>query len=801
MPRVITDMPHRPLLEASGPSGAARRLRLWAATGFKFRSLGARLSVQFAGLFALAMVVISAALSLLVAHALSRQVETDLNATGAVFNSLWQQRAEELADAGALLARDFGFREAVATGDEATMRSTLANVRGRARVQMAFIIGIDGTVHGLTDARLRQEAAGLRDALDDGRSVGVAMLGGRSRQLVAAPILSPQLAGWLVLASDIDAVRMAALERVSPIPLRADVFVRDATGWHASATRERVPGTAFDANPRGLFDFASRDADALAVAKPLPTFDGRRPALLVLTYSKSLAFAQRRALLGALALLTFLIMVAVVAVTWRAARRITQPLARLDEAAARIAQGDIEQVPVDGDDELARLGRTFNHMACEIEERERRIVDLAFNDALTGLPNRVLFHEQLALTLRHCDPEKGVAVHCLDLDRFKIVNDTLGHPAGDALLVEVAKRLSTVTQGHFVARLSGDEFVVIQQLEQDLGAVDRLARAISEAVAQSCQIDGQLIQPSISIGIALFPHDGADAATLMRGADLALYRAKENGRGSFAFFEAALNERAQRRRQIEADLGTAIREGQFALLYQPLYDLSTGAISSFEALIRWHHPERGLISPVEFIPVAEESGLIVPIGDWALQHACRTAARWPHQVRVAVNVSSIQFHRGGLVERVVQALTASGLSPDRLEIELTESVFLEGDEATMATLHRLRSLGVRIALDDFGTGYSSLSYLQSFPFDKLKIDQSFIRNLGTRPGASAVVRAIIDLASAMGMETTAEGVEDPAQIEELRAQGCSTVQGYYFSRPITAEAVEAMLAPPRAASA
>jgi diguanylate cyclase (GGDEF)-like protein len=773
----------------SVPRTLLDRIKAWISGHFVFRSLGARLTVQFTALFVLGMLIVAAALSVLVARTLSSQIETELGATGAVFDRLWQQRANELEVAGALLAHDFGFREAVATGDEATMRSALENVRARARVQTAFIIGIDGRIHGLTDSALRSDITALWDALDAGRNVGVAVLGGRSHQLVAAPILSPQPTGWLVLASDIDSPRMAALERVSPVPLHAEVYVRSGAGWQASTNRDRVPASVFDKLPSGLFDFSGPGVDALALAKPIPTFDVKRPALLVLTYSKSLAFAERRALLTALALLALLGIVAVGTVTWRSARRITQPLARLDEAAARIAEGGRERVAVDGEDELARLGRTFNRMASEIEERERRIAHLAFNDTLTGLPNRVLFHEQLALAMRNNEVGKGVAVHCLDLDRFKFVNDTLGHPAGDQLLIEVAQRLSDVAQGHFVARLSGDEFVVLQQFGDDPGTVERLARAILEAVAQPCRLEGQRIEPSTSIGISLFPADGADPATLMRNADLALYRAKENCRGTFAYFEAALNERAQHRRRIEADLGNAIREGQFAMHYQPLFDLATNAISSFEALIRWHHPERGLISPAEFIPIAEETGLIVPIGDWALQTACRTAATWPGNVRVAVNVSSVQFHRGGLSERVLQALTASGLPPERLEIELTESVFLEGDEATLATLHRLRALGVRIALDDFGTGYSSLCLLRTFQFDRLKLDRELIGNLETDPTSRAVFDAAVTMALRIGAEVVAEGVSELSLVEPVQLAGCTHLQGYHYSRPVEASEV------------
>jgi diguanylate cyclase (GGDEF)-like protein len=450
---------------------------------------------------------------------------------------------------------------------------------------------------------------------------------------------------------------------------------------------------------------------------------------------------------------------------------------------------------VRGEDELARLANSFNEMAAKIAEREQRITQLAFNDVLTGLPNRTMFQQQLDHHFRAATGSGSLfALHCLDLDQFKVINDTLGHPAGDALLVEAGRRVQDAARGHFVARLGGDEFVVLQTVGDDRDAIDRLARDILAAITQPIIIDGNEIAPSTSIGIAIAPQDGENSGALLRSADLALYRAKEAGRGTYAFFEESLNERAQQRRQLEADLRLALERGEFELVYQPLFDLEHNRICSFEALLRWHHPKRGLVSPADFVPVAEDTGLIVPIGAWVIREASAQAAHWPEHVRVAVNVSAVQFHRGSLNEGILRALADSGLAPNRLEVEITESIFLEGGETTLRLLHALRSLGVRIALDDFGTGYSSLSYLQSFPFDKLKIDRSFIQNLLTRDGAIAIVHAITELASALGIETTAEGVEETAQLMELRAHGCTSVQGYLFAEPMSATDVERLFA-------
>ena len=762
----------------------------------RFRSLSARLTVQFVLLFAAAMLAASAALSTLIAGAASHQVESQLQSSGAVFDRLWQMRSGELQNAAELLARDYGFRAAVATGDQATTRSALDNARARLKVGTAFLVGVDGRVVGVSD----KHASMLWNSLDAGRTSGLADIEGRTRQLVAAPVLAPNLVGWVVFAADVDQGQMRGLERLSAIPLHATVLVRKDGGWADAtghdASLDHISGAGFDrqVETKAATEMEVAGETAITLAKPLPSFSGSQDAVLLLAYPKTRALAGAHRLQLALAALTLVGVALVAFATWRAAGRITRPLAKLDDAAGRLAAGERAKVHVEGEDELARLSATFNDMAEKIEERERKITHLAFNDVLTGLPNRTMFHRHLDQCLQNIrDNPSTLALHCLDLDHFKSVNDTMGHPAGDALLVSAAKRIAHAARGHFVARLGGDEFVVVQNASEGPNSVEQLARSLLKAIGEALEIEGQQIVPSTSIGIAIGPIDGATGGELLKNADLALYRAKEAGRCTFAFFEETLNQRAQERRKTEHDLRIALEQGQFELHYQPLFDLDKGTIGSFEALLRWNHPTRGQVAPIDFIPIAEDTGLIVPIGAWALREACRQAAQWPEHVRVAVNVSSVQFHRPGLQEFVMQSLVASGLDPHRLEIEITESIFLKGSEATLKLLHNLRALGVRIALDDFGTGYSSLSYLQCFPFDKLKIDRSFIQNLLTRPGAIAVVRAITDLAGALGMETTAEGVEEASQLDELRNQGCSSVQGFLFARPMDAHAVDVLL--------
>jgi diguanylate cyclase (GGDEF)-like protein len=420
----------------------------------------------------------------------------------------------------------------------------------------------------------------------------------------------------------------------------------------------------------------------------------------------------------------------------------------------------------------------------ERKRAEARLAFMAQHDGLTGLPNRNLLRQQMDDMLLHTrrSAEK-VAVLVLGLDNFKAVNDTLGHGVGDKLLRGVAKRLrSTLREEDALARLNSDEFAIVQ------GGVSRpedavlLAKRLLEAIGEPYLLDGHSIVIGASIGITMSPGDGDESEKLLKSADMALSRAKSEFRGTFSFFEAEMDARAQTRRKIEMDLRDAIQNDGLRPFYQPLVDLSSGRITGFEALVRWPHPERGMISPGEFIPVAEETGLINPLGGLMLRRACADAAHWPDDVCVAVNLSPLQFRTGNLLSLVTDALRQSGLAARRLELEITETLLLEKSSQVLATLHALRALGVRISMDDFGTGYSSLSYLRSFPFDKIKIDQSFVRDLGSNRDAQAIVRSIISLGKGLGVTITAEGVETEAELSCLRAEGCHEGQGFLFSR-------------------
>ena len=416
---------------------------------------------------------------------------------------------------------------------------------------------------------------------------------------------------------------------------------------------------------------------------------------------------------------------------------------------------------------------------------EAKIQHLAYHDPLTDLPNRSLLRDRLTQSINAARrPGHHLALFCLDLDRFKQVNDLFGHAAGDELLMQVTKRLRNQTRsGDTLARIGGDEFVVVASFERP-DDIAILARRLIEALTQPFMLTAGLAEIGVSIGIAVYPEDGTDQEELMRTADLALYRAKHEENGTFRFFEAAMDEHARARQRLEHDLRGAIDREEFCLHHQPLVDCLTGDVKGFEALLRWHHPERGMIPPLEFIPLAEETGLILKIGEWVIETACAAAAAWSEPYRVAVNVSPVQFLKSDLPAIISSVLDRTGLSANRLEVEITEGILMKNPRRAADVLTTLRGLGVRIAMDDFGTGYSSLSYLHEFKFDKLKIDRSFVKRLGEAEDATMIVRTIIGLAHNLGLSVVAEGVETRAQLKILRDLECDQIQGYLIGRPM-----------------
>jgi diguanylate cyclase len=419
----------------------------------------------------------------------------------------------------------------------------------------------------------------------------------------------------------------------------------------------------------------------------------------------------------------------------------------------------------------------------ERRRAEERIQFLAHHDALTALPNRAAFNERLEAQLADAKASgKSFALLCMDLDRFKEINDVFGHVTGDALLQEVARRLEGAGQGAFLARLGGDEFALITTPDVQPAAIAELGDRLMASVSSDLTILGQQLRVGLSVGVALAPNDAMESVSLVANADAALYRAKADGRGTVRFFAAEMDQKLRERRALQHDLRSAIERDELKLFYQPQAKIG-GEVVAFEALLRWHHPQRGAVSPATFIPLAEESGLILPIGEWVLRTACREAAAWSKPLRIGVNLSPVQFRHGDLVSLVHSVLLETGLSPSRLELEITEGVLIDDFSRTVSMLRRLKAMGVRIAMDDFGTGYSSLSYLQSFPFDKIKIDQTFIANLKQNPQSATIVRAVIGLGRGLDVPIIAEGVETSEQLEFLAGANCDQIQGYIVGKP------------------
>ena len=479
----------------------------------------------------------------------------------------------------------------------------------------------------------------------------------------------------------------------------------------------------------------------------------------------------------------------------------------------QISRRRAEQQVVLANEELRKANEDLEG---RVEERTKRLIDanqrlkkeisdreelqaksqyLAYHDSLTGLGNRLLFKEQLEEALEDVTlTPHPLAVLFLDLDGFKAVNDTLGHSVGDLLLKSIAAKLRDLLPStDRIARLGGDEFAILQVSRQQPASSISLAEKIIDVVGHTHGIDGHDVTVGASVGIAVAYPGEMNTENFLKSADLAMYAAKSEGRGTYRMFDPEMDAAVQTRRSMERDMRTALAQGGFNLFYQPLVNLQTKKVTSFEALMRWTHAERGVVPPAVFIPVAEEMGLIVQIGEWALRRACSEAVRWPDDIRVSVNLSPLQFSKGNLVSSVVSALAFSGLPPSRLELEITESVLLEKTERNIAILNQLRQMGVRISMDDFGTGYSSIGYLRSFPFDKIKIDQSFVRDLLVDKGSLAIVRAIAGLGVSFGMTTTAEGVETEEQMRCLDLEGCIEVQGYLYSKPVPANEVTDLL--------
>jgi diguanylate cyclase (GGDEF)-like protein len=617
----------------------------------RFRSLQSRITALYSATFGLVMILVAVAMQWAITDSAEDKVRAELVSSAAVIDRIWSMRSSELESVATPLALDFGFREAVATDDDATIRSALANIANRIDLPNAFVVRYDGRVVGMRPGQDSAYDAELWDQLDSGWQAGALRRNGETFQAVAAEIRAPSLIGWLVLGRKLDAGEMKELSSLSAVPVTAAVIRRTGGGeWIYDASGKPVarqgiaellarmkPGA-----PTAPEVEAERLDDSMVLVRPLGASDATASTALMLEFSIGDALADYDFLRLAVIAAGALGLVLVAYASTRLARHIVQPISTLERAARALEKGDWTDVPVTSDDEIGLLGRSFNAMSAGIAQRESRIRHMAYHDALTDLPNRLQLSETLEQRLQAIALDGGaLALLCIDLDNFKIINDTLGPQVGDKLLKLAAARLAEVAGGHFLARTGGDEFCVVLGGEA-VGEADEIAQALIARMAEPLTIEGHFLKAGASVGVSQAPGDSMVADDLLKHADLALHAAKAAGRGRACRFTADLDQEANQRRAVEMDLHRAIANGEFELYFQPLFDLASNTFCAFEALIRWHHPERGRVGPVEFIPIAEETGLIVPIGEWALKEACRQAKTWPEDIRVAVNFSTVQ---------------------------------------------------------------------------------------------------------------------------------------------------------------
>ncbi len=600
---------------------------------------------------------------------------------------------------------------------------------------------------------------------------------------------SPQIKPRLLIVDDVADNRTILIRRFE----RRGFDVREADG--GTAALALIDAEAFD---MVLLDVMMPEIDGLEVLRRIRTRFSPVELPVIMCTAKS----ESEDIVGALELQANDYVTKPVDFAIALARVNIQLERKRVSDALRVANERLEERVEERTSELVQINRQLEGEIVQRQRSEAETRYMALHDALTGLANRVLFRDRLGEALLRTRSERhGIAILFIDLDGFKSVNDTLGHSIGDMLLNSVASDFQALMgEQDLIARLGGDEFAILHQCDETLSSVIHLAEHIIRAASRQRKIDSHLVTVGASVGIVTSFDRSEDAEQLLKNADLAMYRAKADGRGTYRIFNPDMDAKAQARRKLELDMRNALAHGEYEVFYQPLISLEHKRVAGFEALLRWTHPQRGPVSPADFIPLAEETGLIVQLGDWVMREACRQAVQWPDHVRIAVNVSTVQFVRGNVVATVMSALAQSGLPAHRLEVEITESVLLEKTEQNIAILEQLRALGVRIAMDDFGTGYSSLGYLRRFRFDKIKIDQSFIRDIAEDAESSAIVNAIAKLGVSFGISTTAEGVETQEQLLRLVDEGCHEVQGWLFSKAISAGEVLDILSLPEGAT-
>ncbi|MBP8246856.1 MAG: EAL domain-containing protein [Phenylobacterium sp.] len=752
-----------------------------------FKFLRTKLTLLYAALFGVTLILISVAVFSAISGAAQRQVRGELTASGTVFDRVWSLRSEQLRQGAALLSRDFGFREAVATRDQATIVSAMENLRARLRIDLAFIVGTDGQVTAADTSRLTLRADDLVAAMYESEAPsGVFVLDGTPYQMIAAPVMSPDLIGWVVFAARLDQTEMSALERLAAIPLDASVAHRTQDGWVYSDKISKADMASLAgfidkavANritaPRTLETSAGK---AIALVKPLPVLTAGETADLVLSYPVSRAFGPYRPLLAIIAGSGLLGLLLVIYGSWTLAKSVTRPISALDEGARRLQRGEDAHVPVESQDEIGRLAESFNIMATEIRERERRITHLAHHDAETGLPNRLALEK--GLDILRAPGDEGLFVAVLGVDRFAHVRGAIGYAPAAQVIREVGERLAGLQPRGLVARLSTDVLALAFEAAGEPAAEALMLHLLGD-LEQPLHIGGDAIDVALTVGLAPVLASDAPGATIER-ANIGFDQARA-ARRKIAFFDAEAYGDPSSNLALMSGMLWAIRSGHIELYHQPKFDLRSRTVNAVEGLVRWRHPTRGLLRPDLFIPMAEETGHIRTLTDWVLRQAIEDQAKLAeqgHVVEMSVNIS------GRLLGDLDFADLVDRMAPEavgKLCFEITETAVIENPDVALQVLDRFRAAGVSISIDDFGTGLSSLAYLKQIRGQELKIDRSLIMDVTESQRDALIVRSTIDLAHSLGLKVTAEGVEKADAFQLLAAMGCDAIQGYLIAKP------------------
>ena len=757
----------------------------------RFRHLRTRLTVLYMGMFGVALILVALAVSTAITGSARTLVRNELGATGAVYGQIWASQSAQLRQGAAVLAQDYGFREAIATNDEPTVRSALDNLRARQKVDGALILGVDGYV---TATGVDLDAATtdtLWTGLNDGEiDAGVLSVNGQPYLAVSAPVLAPVLIGWVVFVERLDQTQMRNLEGLSAIPLSASVLTRSTEGWRDMAGPTSALGAGIDravsAGDDTPVTARTPQGEAMVLARPLPSFDAAAPAVLTLSYPMAKAMKPFEAMFWALSAIALIGLAILMAGTWLLSRGLTRPITDLDEAVHRLQNGEHAEVEVTSSDEIGRLAASFNAMAGDIRDREARLTHMALHDQETGLPNR--------LSLEREAGRKDAYVVAFGVDRFGVVRNAIGYDSMAKLVGVLAQRLAVAGAGLCVARVAAGVVGVILHAETDEDAIAEAERLCAVADAPVPLI-GATIDVALTAGLARTRGSVDGVQSALDRAAVALDQARVGHRKA-ALFDAAAYGDPVGNLSLIGELMAALETPQVWMAYQPKYDLRADAITGVEALMRWNHPRRGFVSPDLFITLAEETGQIRGLTEWAVRQAIidqTVLAEAGHVVTISVNISGRLLSDESFADFALDAVAASGAD---LCFEITETAVIDNPEVALGIIARFSAAGVGVSIDDYGSGLSSLAYLKRIKADELKIDKAFVMSLDESGRDALLVKSTIDLAHSLGMTITAEGVETPTALALLRGMGCDTAQGYLIARPLPlAGLIERLAAP------